>query len=117
VVERGAISPTLKDPHAEFRRGNWKKPLAFAVVTAAALYGLFVLVPAADPAEKTAAQPGVGPVIGRSNGPQIIEDPDVLNPLRAKADVQTPSATAAPAATGPSNRSGNFADSFKSAAR
>lgn len=122
-VERGAVSPTIKDPHAEFRKGSWKKPAIFGVLGAGALVGLFYLVPQ-DPVD-TQAQAGAeaetqGAVIGRTVAPEVIQDPNNPTLSAASAPEQKPQPVSAdepaPSPKRP-DQSGNFADAFKSAAK
>jgi hypothetical protein len=122
-VQPGAVAPTIKDPHAAFRKGSWKKPVIFGVLGAGALVGLFYLAP--QDAKETPAQAGVeaeapSAVIGRTVAPEVIQDPNNPTLSAAAAPEQKPQPVPAdepaPSPARP-DKSGNFADHFKSAAK
>jgi hypothetical protein len=119
----GAIAPSINDPHAAFRKGSWKKPILFGLLGAGALFALFFLVPESSQEKAPtmeATREDSATVIGRSVGPDVIEDPN--NPTLAAA-AKPEEKPVAPAADEPvpspnrPDRSGSFADVFKSAAK
>jgi hypothetical protein len=91
-------------------------------IAAVALGGMFFLIPS-EPQEKAAeleASPEPPEVIGRSVAPEVIEDPNnpVLGATAAEEERAPAPVDEEPAASPDRpDRSGNFADSFKAAAR
>jgi hypothetical protein len=124
-VQPGAVSPQVRDAHAEFRAGSWKKPALIGSITAALVGGLFFGMPAPEeekkPAYRTVAEPEAPvAVIGASVSPEVIADPDkpsLTNPNPLKKDLPTEEEPAPSPSADQPERSGGFADSFKSAAR
>lgn len=120
-VQRGVALPNVSDPHAEFRRGAWKKPLLMAVLAAAIVGGLFLGLPEQEPDKPGPfADSASGPVmvIGASVSPEVIPDPDRPslqnpNPERKRPRSQAPP----PAPVDRPDRSGSFGDVFKSSAK
>lgn len=79
VSRPGAVSPEIRDAHAEFRSGGWKRPLLFVLLAGAVGFGL-TLLPSAEkptptPMELSKAPPPA--VIGRSLPPGRTTDEDV----------------------------------------
>lgn len=117
AVQPGAMSPQWGDPHAEFRKGRWKGP-ALVLAAAAALGGLFLLLPSGkSQAPKALLAPAQEPgraIIGTSNSPHIIEAPKKGASGDTKLSPVTSSAV--PESSRKSQHSADFADAFKSAA-
>jgi len=119
IVRAGAAAPDIRDPHAEFRRGGWQRPLVLVLVAAAVILAM-TLLPSEDkaapsPVELSKAPPDA--VIGRSLPPGRTTDEDVraaeTRQLRAKSsDEAEPEAR-------PSDipKEGEFANAFKAAAQ
>ena len=79
VVRAGAAAPDIRDPHAEFRRGGWQRPLVLVLVAGAVILAM-TLLPTEDkaapsPVELSKAPPDA--VIGRSLPPGRTTDEDV----------------------------------------
>lgn len=110
LVHAGVTVPVIHDPHAEFRKGAWRGPMMF-LVAAAALVGLFLLLPGGKDAERVQTREKQA-VIGRSNSPEIIEEPPAkelsLSP-RSEAPVSREGAAASDLS--------RFADDFKASAK
>jgi hypothetical protein len=125
----GGVAPSIRDPHAEFRRGTWKRPAAFAVGAAALVAGLFVLLPAEEPAPPLSGAEQLRPARGVIGGslppgrhtedePSTAEDQkQAFNETEQAARAREEGGGEAPErpADIPSER--EFADAFKSAAR
>ena len=116
-TQRSAAVPQVRDPHAEFRKGSWKKPAAFLAVAALLAGGLFFGLPDRTEEKKDAivASPEAVTVIGRSVAPEIIQDPDQPSlsqpnppPARAKVPEEPGESPDRP------DQSGSFASMFKS---
>jgi hypothetical protein len=118
IVSRpGAVSPDVKDAHAEFRSGGWKRPLVFVLVAGAVIAGM-TLLPNTDkraptPMELSKAPPPA--VIGRSLPPGRTSDEDVAaaEKKRLQADPQQDSEPG----KRPSSiaKEGEFSSAFKAA--
>lgn len=110
VVRAGMTAPTISDAHAEFRKGRWRAPFVVLLVVAAAI-GLLLVMPDTQEAEKETAvsMQKKKAVIGTSNSPEIIEEPEnedySLRPAPAPRSVETPKSDLS-----------RFADDFKSKA-
>src|SRR5690606_7313105 len=112
----GVGGPSLRDPHADFRKGTWKKPVILLGVAALTALGLFFGLPSgtADEKKTVVATPEVTAVIGRSVGPEIIPDPDQPSlaqpsppPARSKVADEPGESPDRP------DQSGSFASMFK----
>lgn len=119
-VQRGATAPSVRDPHAEFRKGGWKKPMLVTVLAAAIVGGLFFGLPEQEPEKPSPFADSSGPitVIGASVSPEVIPDPDrpsLQNPN--PSEKRTRSEESAPAPIERSDRSDGFGDAFKSSAK
>lgn len=120
-AQPGAVAPHVRDPHAEFRKGGWIKPLLFVVFSAAVVGGLFFGIPAEEPPKPSPfADAGSTPmaVIGASVSPEVIPDPDRPSLQNQNPERNTPRQEEPPAA--PSevpDRSGSFGDAFKASAK
>lgn len=64
-VHAGVEAPTVRDPHAEFRRGTTKRPLIFGALGALTITGLFLGLPGGD--KKEGQLPGTTPKVSREN--------------------------------------------------
>jgi hypothetical protein len=115
-VDPAVSVPSLRDPHAAFRKGGWQKPLLLITVAAGALFALVTLVPKAeddklvDDQKKSRRAP-----IGGSVSPLIMEEPE--RDLSAKPAPAAPAA--ADPASAPSDTSSKtaFSESFKAQAK
>lgn len=122
VGQPGAIAPSVKDPHAEFRRGGWQKPALLAGIGAVVVAGLFVLVPEAGKGtvgEKPSAE---RPVIGTSLAPNRTTEPEMESAENNNAAFQKAEAEARGQGEQPERPAdipseGDFAGAFKAAAR
>lgn len=124
VGRPGVVAPTIKDPHAAFRKGALKRSVLIGGVAALALGAMFYLIPS-EPEDETPsveASAETPAVIGRSVAPEVIQDPN--NPVLAASAAKEERVPAAPPSSeepGPSpdrpDRSGSFAESFKATAR
>lgn len=117
-VQRGVQAPSVRDPHAEFRKGGLKKPLLLAVLAAAVVGGLFYGLPKQEEKAAPSADSGPVTVIGASVSPEVIPDPDKPslqnpNPSLKRARTEEP----LPAPVDHPDRSGSFGDAFKSTAQ
>ncbi len=120
-VQPGAVAPNIGDPHAEFRRGSFKKVAIFLAAAGLCGVGLFYGLPESEPTSPVApanTDLRANAVIGASVSPEIIEDPNATSatsprkePAQASADEESPSASR------PSDSQGNFANSFKTLAK
>lgn len=120
-AQPGAIAPSISDPHAEFRRGSWKKPALMMALAAAAGAGLFFGLPGEEQQPSTpSAKKDVraGAVIGASVSPEIIEDPDANGIALGAKTAAKPAAepSEAPSAHHTAS-SGSFSSSFKKLAK
>ena len=121
-MQPGAEAPNVRDPHAEFRRGTWKKPAAFVLLGAAALAGLFYGVPREEEKPRAVAPVVVKPepgVIGQSLPPErIVDDGSELAGQSEKfqKEVEAKPAEAPPERPAGIAREGDFANAFKAAA-
>lgn len=96
-VDPSVALPNIRDPHAEFRRGAWKKPLAFVALGAALLFGLSQLggekpaSPRADLGEPVKVRAGIGtslpphrtteePALGAAEAKEAPEDSGAVAP-------------------------------------
>lgn len=118
AAKPGASSPSVRNPHAEFRKGGWKKPAIAAAAAAAIATGLFFGLPETGE-EKAAGLSGEqhvpAAVIGASMSPEIIQDPDrrsLTNPSPPAARVHRDPEESA-VSSDRSDRSEGFAASFK----
>lgn len=118
IVRPGIASPEVRDAHAEFRSGGWKRPLIFVLVAAAVVFGM-TLLPGTEKSEPTPVELSKAPppaVIGRSLPPGRTTDEDVAavekKQLQAKPEPEGDSAER------PSDipKDGDFANAFKAAA-
>lgn len=113
------LSPNIRDPHAAFRQGNWKKPALFVGLAAAVLVGLFFGLPSEDPELELAASPrAAAPVIGASLPPErIVDTGQELTEHKQRFEQKAQPSTAAPAER-PSGivAEKDFAQAFKAAA-
>ncbi len=116
------MAPSLRDAHADFRKGQWKKPALFGAIAVAAGLSFAFLPPAPQklPAARAPAEEPEGPVIGSSVSPAVIADPDAdrfkkLGKKSVDSQVGEEESEAAPARS--SNGSANLAEAFKQAAR
>lgn len=122
----GVVAPDIRDAHAEFRKGGWKKPLLFGLIAAAIAGGLFFGIPkdkeeeSSPLAESTEVESER--VIGASVSPDVILDPDkpsLQNPKpvrRVKTDEELEQEQPR-ASPDRADRSDGFADAFKSNAK
>ena len=117
ISRPGVASPEVRDAHAEFRSGGWKRPLIFVLVAGAVIAGMTLLPttekPAPTPMELSKAPAPA--VIGRSLPPGRTTDEDVAaaeqKQLRGK-----PEQKAEPGER-PSDiaKEGDFSNAFKAA--
>jgi hypothetical protein len=115
------VTASLRDPHADFRKGTWKKPAILLAVAALTAGGLFLGLPSGTEKEQkpaAVASPETAAVIGRSVGPEIIPDPDQPSltqpnppPARSKVAEEPGESPDRP------DQSGSFASMFKSGSR
>jgi len=115
VARAGAVSPEVRDAHAEFRQGGWKRPLVLILVAGAVLFGM-TLLPSADKAAPTPVELSKEPppaVIGRSLPPGRTSDEDVRAAEREQMKAK-PEQNSEPADR-PSDipKEGDFASAFK----
>lgn len=121
----GAVAPSVKDPHAEFRKGGFQKPLLLAGVAAVVVAGLFVLVPQPEAIDKGtvgAKESKDRPVIGTSLPPNRTTDPEPESAENNSAAFQKAEAEARGEGEKPERPAdipseGDFAGAFKAAAR
>ena len=120
-VDPTVVVPHYKDPDAEFRRGSWRKPLAFVLLAAGFITALVVLVPSKPPAESQRAEGELAPAaIGTSVAPEIrvlnegAESKQRLRPLAKK--VASPENTQG-AKVISRKPEGSFADAFNAGAK
>lgn len=119
VSRPGAVSPDVRDAHAEFRQGGWKRPLVLVLVAAAVLFGM-TLLPGAKKATPTPVELSKAPppaVIGRSLPPGRTSDEDVRANEREQMKAK-PEQDSAPADR-PSDipKEDDFASAFKASAK
>lgn len=125
AIQPGAVAPSVKDPHAEFRRGGWQKPALFAGIAAVVVAGLFALVPQPDAFDKgTVGQKSTKerPVIGTSLPPNRTTEPEMESAENNNAAFQKAEAEARGQGEKPERPAdipseGDFAGAFKAAAR
>lgn len=118
-----SMAPSLRDAHADFRKGQWKKPALMGLVACALIAGFAVLSKTPEPerplarAERPEAE---GPVIGASVSPLVIADPDANRFERAKKQSSSQALVdeeSEPSGAPTTGSSANLADAFKQAAR
>jgi hypothetical protein len=132
LVQPGAVSPVIRDAHAEFRKGGLRKPALLGLAAAALLGALFFLLPGQEKpvAPATAPLSRAEAVIGATPVPGRIAQPEQKS-LAAVVGAEAPSAeapardAAAPAPKGVEGAQRpagiadekDFAAAFKEAAR
>lgn len=119
-VQRGVTAPSVRDPHAEFRKGSWKKPLLVTVLAATIVGALFFGLPEQESEKPSPFADSSGPatVIGASVSPEVIPDPDrpsLQNPNPSEQRTRKDESPVAP--TERADGSENFGDAFKSSAK
>lgn len=114
VVNLDAPVVLAGDPHAEFRKGRWKKPALIVAVAALGLGAMITLVPEPEAKVAEPTRPGRERApIGGSVSPLVIEEPE--KDFSSKPSSATPPpGTEAKSGLSPSR---DFADSFKSQAK
>lgn len=121
-AQPGALSPQVRDAHAEFRRGNWQKPAVLLAVAAVALAGLFFFLPGEDAAvaktESPVSQRSTPATIGGSLAPdRTVDDQQELVGHKERFEQQAqPEAKEAPQAPSGITAERDFGKAFKAAA-
>jgi len=119
VSRPGAVSPEVRDAHAEFRRGGWKRPLVLVLVAGAVVAGM-TLLPGADKPAPTPVELSKSPppaVIGRSLPPGRTSDEDVREAERKQLKGRPDADSEASEPSSGTRQEGDFAGAFKAAAQ
>jgi hypothetical protein len=109
--------PSLGDPHADFRKGRWQRPLLIIALAAGLIFAFFTLMPEAEEKELVNEDKKGGRApIGGSVSPLILEEPELDLSEKKPSAGATPPPEAATSSSSPSSK-GAFADSFKAQAK
>jgi len=118
IVRPDVASPDVRDAHAEFRSGGWKRPLIFVLVAGAVVFGMTLLPseekPVPTPVELSKAPPPA--VIGRSLPPGRTTDEDVRAAEQKQLEVKPERESEAAERPSDVPPEGDFANAFKAAA-